>query len=295
MYGDRTGRERMSADGSTLKKAYTARGLGIITGETIPEVAQSRIARSLVINIESDSINLSKLSHIQDNINMLSYAMRKYIELIIEYEPKIKETIKTKFKEFISQSAQAEHGRTSEIVATLKIGFYLFSNFLYTYRIIDKQEVEELVINANQHLDKLVEKQSEQIKELKPTEMFFRAFDELLATKTIEVDTIVQRSQNLTMPTTNPSATFVGYRDWQKNCYYLYPQKIYSEIVKYYKATNEKFPLNEKNLWKYLEEEGYLYRTDKSRYTVQRKIYGQNRTVVEIRLQKEKPTQVDVF
>lgn len=296
MYGDRTGRERMSADGSTLKKAYTARGLGIITGETIPEVAQSRIARSLILNINEHSVNLQKLSYIQDNLKLLSYAMRKYIELIIFNEQAVRETIKLKFKEFMNSAVKTEHGRTAEIVATLKIGFYLFAQLLQTYEIINNEkEFNNLTQKAYECLDMLVENQSEQIKELKPTEMFFRAFEELLATKTIEVDTIVQRSQNLTMPTTNPSATFVGYRDWQKNCYYLYPQKIYSEIVKYYKATNEKFPLNEKNLWKYLEEEGYLYRTDKSRYTVQRKIYGQNRTVVEIRLQKEKPTQVAVF
>ena len=51
MYGDRAGRDRMSQDGKTLKKPYIARGLCIVTGESFPNVAQSRLARAIVFQM----------------------------------------------------------------------------------------------------------------------------------------------------------------------------------------------------------------------------------------------------
>lgn len=288
MYGDRSGRTRMMSNGSDLKNAYTARGIAIITGETFPEVHQSRVARSIITNIEPSSINLSKLSYIQENIEQLSYAMRKFIELIIYNEEIFRTTIKSKFKEFMSSTSLSVHGRTNEISSILKLGFYLFAEFLLTYKIIDETKLNNLTSNAYDTIDELVKQQSKQIEELDPSTMFFNAFEELLSTQAIYVDRIENRHQQVTFPPNNPRSELVGYYDIIKDCYYLFPQKIYCLMVKFYKDSNQTFPLNEKNLWKYLNEKGYLYRTDKSRYTVQRMIYGMQRTVIEIKLPKIK-------
>ena len=289
MYGDRTARGRMSQDGSSLKKSYTARGLAIITGETIPEVAHSRIARSIIINLKPDSINLAKLSYIQDNLELLSLAMRKFIELIISNEQKLKETIKTKYNELNNSSNIAKHGRTNEIANILKLGFYIFTEFLASYSIISENEQHNISLNADYAIDELVKQQSDEVEKLEPTQMFFNAFEELIATHSIYVDTINPfRVQQMPFPDSNYRSELVGFYNKDKDCYYLYPQKIYTSIVDYYSKENIKFPISEKSLWRYLLEEGFLYRTDKTRYTVQRDIYGKKRTVVEITLPKER-------
>lgn len=91
MYGDRAGRDRMYRDGKTLNGAYYPRGLCIMTGEAFPNVAESRIARVIVVDIKPTSIDLHKLKEIQNNTEKLSFTMEKYIEWGIEKEKEIVE------------------------------------------------------------------------------------------------------------------------------------------------------------------------------------------------------------
>ena len=97
----------MSKDGTTLKIPYTARGLCIITGEVLPEVAQSRIARSLIINIKEDSINLNKLAELQDNTEELAFAMKTFIMWVIENEERITDFAKDRFEKMQRQQEKA--------------------------------------------------------------------------------------------------------------------------------------------------------------------------------------------
>ena len=283
MYGDRVGRERMSSDGDSLKKSYSARGLCIMTGETIPEVAQSRIARSLIIDIDKDSIDLTKLSHLQDNLELLSLAMKEYIQLIINSENSIENELNEKYNELTQSSINVTHGRTAEIAVMLKLGFYVFSQFLASYKILTDNDCNELIAKGYETIDTISIQQSSLIDDLNPVEMFFNAIEELISNKTIYIDDILDtRFQSLTMPPLNSKSELVGYLDASKGCYYFFPNSIYSSITNHYKSINQKFPLSQKALWQYLEKSGYLYRTDKKRYTVQRKIYGSQKTVIEI-------------
>lgn len=274
-FGDRTGRTRMSQDGQTLKEPYIARGLCIVTGEMLPEVAQSRIARSLIVTIEKDSIDLDKLSELQENTEELSYAMKNYIKWIIDNEESVIEYAKNEFKnnQKLQNTNNEVHGRTKEIANILPIGFTLFTLFAYQQGAISEQEKIKLDSNMRKVLNTLIIEQTQQVKELKPTEMFYNALEELLQTNAIRVTDV---SQNLQIG----DGREVGFYSSERKVFYLYQSVIFNEISRFY---NNKFPIPQNTLWRYMVEEGFLYRTDDKRYKVSRTIFDKKMSVLEIK------------
>ena len=274
MYGDRAGRTRMSQDGQTLREPYIARGLCIVTGEMLPEVAQSRIARSLVLSIKPDSIILSKLSELQDNTEELAYCMMNYISWIIENENSVIEYAKNTFKNSQrSRNLSNEvHGRTKEIANILPIGFTLFTLFAKQQGVLSDDEKNKLDNKIIEVLNNLVEEQTQEVKELKPVEMFYSAIEELISAPSIRITNI---KTNFDIG----AGKDVGYYDDDKKRLYLYPNIIYNEISRFY---NGKFPVPANTLWRYMSEEGLLYQNDKKRYKVARTVFGKQKYVIDI-------------
>lgn len=280
MFGDRVGRGRMTQDGKTLKSPFTARGLCIATGEVLPEVAQSRLARSLIVNIKSDSIRLDKLSHIQDNIEKLSYCMKTYIEMVIHNEKKIRSEAKRLFREHREKQNNSNvHGRTNEIVNVLLIGYYFFLNFMKAYKIIEETEFNNLYAEAEEIFKKYVIEQSQELVELKPTELFLSAIRQLCSVGKIYIEDY--ETHNKAFGSFN--GVKVGYYDEKALQFYFIPNIIYNEVVEFYRKGNQKFPVSAKSLWNYLKEDGYLYTTDPHRKTIQRS----GETVIAVKRQQK--------
>ena len=242
MYGDRTGRTRMSQDGLTLREPYVARGLCIVTGEMLPEVAQSRIARSLIVNIQPDSLDLSKLSEIQENTAELAYCMMNFIKWCINNENSVIEYAKNMFKNNreYSKNNNDVHGRTREIINILPIGFTLFTLFARQQGLLSDEDKSKLDTKIIEVLNTLVEEQTQEVKELKPVQMFYSAIEELILAHTIRVTNI---KTNIDIGIGKD----VGYYDEDKKRLYLYPTIIYNEVTKFY---NGKFPIPANTLWK---------------------------------------------
>lgn len=270
----------MSQNGKTLKAPYVARGLCIVTGETIPDVPQSRLARCLIINITKNSIALNKLTKIQNNGTKLSCAMKTYIGWVIKNEQKVSDFIKNRFYELRSKADKDVHGRTSEIAIVLTLGFELYTQCLKAYNIIDEAKKQELDNSCFSILTSLVEKQSIEITDLKPTEMFYNAIDELFSTNIIKV--LSYRTGEIVDKFSN-EGTMVGYYDDVENLFYFFPNALYNKVSLFYSQGGKKFPINAKSLWKYLLEEGQLYRTDNNRYTKQITVNGKKQSIVAIR------------
>ena len=278
MYGDRTGRTRMSKDGTTLKIPYTARGLCIITGEVLPEVAQSRIARSLIINIKEDSINLNKLAELQDNTEELAFAMKTFIMWVIENEERITDFAKDRFKKMQRQQEKGVHGRTKEIANILTLVLKIVTQFFMDYNVLDENQKGELDSIGEEVLNQLIEQQTQEITQLKPTEMFYNAIDQMFMTEKIKVlDYQTQREIDIWQ------GTNVGYYNDKEKLFYFFPDIIYSKVVEFYSSTGIKFPINEKALWKYLCEEKKLEKQDDKRYRAQKTISGNKVSIVQIK------------
>lgn len=263
MYGDRSGKGRMSPNGTSLKKAYNARGSLLITGEVIPNLEASRLARLIVIEIEENTVNLETLTYFQENGEKLAFGMVLYIKWIIKNMNYIIELCQKIMKESREKQDNSNHGRVNDSIHCLKIGFNVFTEFLKNYEIIDDKEKQQLLSDFNNCLEELIQYQNKNIlSEKDPIEMFYNAIEEMIA-----IERIYLLDRNTSLPINNKEkGTLVGYID--NEYYYLFPNTIYSEILNFYGKTRTPFSLNKSTLLKMLQQQGLLYMTDKSRKTV---------------------------
>lgn len=279
MYGDRSGRTRMSQDGQTLKAPYTARGLCIVTGEMKPDFAQSRVARMLFVDMKQNSVNLANLTELQENSEQLAFSMKIFIKWIIQNEEAIIDYAKLEMKELNKNTYSTAHGRTSETVNILKIGFKLFTKFMIEHNVIDGKQKQFWEIKANEVFKVLVEAQTQDINELKPTDLFYNALEQLFETHEICVKDMISGA----MIEAWGHSKHVGYYNSNENYYYFHPDIIYTEICGFYARQNSKFPINQQALWKYLAEDGYLYRPEKGRNKIAKTIDGSSMYLVKIK------------
>lgn len=282
MYGDRTFRGRLSSNGQTLKVSYTARGLAIVTAECFPDVAQSRLARAIIVDIKPDSIDLNKLRYLQENTELLSFAMKKFILWIIKDEESIIPEVKEMYKNLeIQTQTNKNHGRTNEAVNVMNIGFYLFLKFLHENKIISDDELKEKMDLCSNTLNELARRQNVEMQSESPVNMFKEAIEQLCETEKVQ---ILNANEPINLL---QNRTLIGYVDNEKELYYFLPNVLYKEVVKFYNEQGIKFPISKPALLKYLENEGYLYRTPKSdRRTVKKKF--RNSTLAVIAIYKNK-------
>lgn len=239
LYGDRQARSRMKQDGQTVKMGFSARGMCIVTGELFPNMAESRTARALIIEIARGDIDLQLLSKIQENKEQLSFCMKEYIQYIIENYKDIKKNCRSKFIQYRNKANQEfAHGRIPEIIASEYMGIQLFLEFANSKDAITNEEMEKLKELSWNSLITAAQKQNIKTKENRTDNMFFRGVQELFASKKIYLKSY---KDHLREPDTS-FAEFAGYYDKEKERCYLFPDTIFNEVVKFYAVQGIKFP-----------------------------------------------------
>jgi hypothetical protein len=279
LYGDRQAKSRMKQDGQIVKMGFSARGMCIVTGESFPTMAESRTARALMIEISRGNIDLELLSKIQQDKDKLSFCMKEYIQYIIENADSISKNCKDKFIYFRNKANQGlSHGRIPEIVASEYMGIELFFDFANSKNVITNEEKEELKQIAWDCLMNAAKKQSMKTEDNRIDNMFFRAVQELLASKKI----YLKSYKNYQRESDESLSTFVGYYDEDRERCYLLRNVIYNEVVKFYSIQGNKFPGNETSTGKYLKEAGRLFPSEKARNTTRKSINGKLVTFIEV-------------
>lgn len=285
LYGDRQARSRMRQDGQTVKMGFSARGMCIVTGESFPNMAESRTARALMIEMSRGDIYLERLSQIQNEKDKLSFCMKEYIQYIIDNYDTIKKNCKSKFVEYRNKANQNfAHGRIPEIIASEYMGMELFYEFAKDKGVITEKAMKKLREESWNYLIKAAHIQSNKTEENRTDNMFFNAVQELLASKKIYLKSYKnhQREPDISL------STFVGYYDEEKERCYLLQNVIFNEVVKFYAVQGNKFPGNALSTWKYLKEAGRLFPGEKDRNTTRKSINGKLVTFIEV-------MAVDVF
>lgn len=296
-YGDRTGRGRMMSDGTSLRRTYTARGTCIVTGEFIPNLPLSRLARCVIVpfRINNQDEYWKKLTELQKNKEQLAYCMILFIKWIILREQDIRESVKRYMFQLRERQDNKIHGRTNESVNIMWLGYALYLNFLQDYQIITADEKQKLSMEGLDILLSISANQQEEIETSNPINMFYNAIEELLDTGKIYLYDYAKGSKpKVTELVSGKSkGTAVGFIDKKKQRYYFYPTVIYNEVCKFYAFNNSKFTLSALNLWRYLQEEGLLEMTDESRKTVLRTDTFTNKKVriVDVKIRRKEDNQ----
>ncbi len=251
MYGNRSGRDRMTCD-VELRGSMPPKGNVIITGEDIPSIGQSGTARNFYVELQANSVPVS--DHLTD---AQQYAADGYyaafMKLYIEWLAGMTDTLPSKLKEMFDEyrrKAISEKisglGRTGDTLAWLMIGSCFFSDFMLETHSFSDQECVGFKAMSWKILTDLAKVQLEKNEEDVPTKIFTDTVHELFIGEKIYAENILQ-------PVEYPRGEKVGYFDEQ--FYYFLPNKIYAEVNKACNAQNEFFPLSVQRLMKQLSAE----------------------------------------
>ena len=264
-WGDHAERGRMRAD-STLQAARPPRGLGFMTGEDVPDVGESGLARLFVVDVKPGDVKTGKeLSILQRAAGegALARAMRGYIEWLLPQMDALPVELAGMFRQY-REGAQAAlegtHGRQPEAVACLLVGWRMALRY-WTHCGIAQDE-EALFTAARQALITHSGAQHEHIHDEQPVRMFLDALAEMDANRTAGV-------RNVQGVFT--AEEYIGYSD--ASYIYLIPGAAYAAVQEHYKRQNSAFPVSKAQLWKRMANQG-LIETREGEKTLQKHISG---------------------
>lgn len=257
MYGDRTGKARLSSN-CDFKTAYIPKGNAMCTGEDLPNIGQSGLSRLFIVELEKNSMDLEILSFLQKNTAQLTYFMKKYIKWLAKKVNNSENFSEALHKEFItlrdSINLENIHGRIIETIAHLQIGINMFCEFIWDFAKQSSREIMTMHRTSVTELKRLAENQTKMMISSDPAEIFTSAIKTLLDTKEFRCD--MTKSDPTILEIRGLNETIIGYFD--DDYYYFIFEKVLSEVSEFCRKQGERFPLTKPALLKILRKKNYI-------------------------------------
>lgn len=285
MWGDRADRGRLRSDLS-MQEGNPPRGIGMMTGEDLPEVGESGLARFVLVEVKPNDVSrLSELSALQDKAKTgeLAAAMRSYIEWLLPQGNQMAGRLRERFKALRSDMAErvtGVHGRQHDNAASILLGFELFLSCAEHRGDISSAKKNELLQDAISVLEATSEAQKQTVRDESPVRMFLETLGELISTKAVHVIPLIGNAPDPMMS----EMGMVGYRD--KEHLYLMPGIAHSAVAKQLSMAGVSFPVSKATLWKRAVEQGYVAPDGNGNATRVKKIGGVNSRYVWFKLDK---------
>lgn len=255
-FGDGAERGRMRADLS-LQESMPPRGVAIISGEDTPGVGESGMARFYIVNVQKDDIPAGDaLTSMQEAARRgcLQKSMRGFIEWLL---PRADELAGELHAGFIGNRAKAlqmtrgQHGRTAESIAHMMLGYEMMLDYLMSCGTINAEQRDEMSRRAWQVLTDNSKKQSDDMRDDRPSKQFCGSVNELLVSGLASVRDLTGAEDK-----NRSYKDMIGYAD--ESYYYLMPQVSYRSVVKLCSDQGQAFPLTQRMLYKQMREDGML-------------------------------------
>lgn len=253
-WGDHAERGRMRSD-ATLQKAKPPRGLGLMSGEDVPNAGgESGTARLYLIDVKRGEIQFGPaLTALQDKAydGYLARAMRGYIEwLLPQYEhlPATLAGLFADYRKMAQERLMGAHGRQPEAVAWLLMGFHMALSFWKHAGALE--DPAALWTQAQEVLFDHSEAQQQSLRDENPVSMFMNALQEMSVTGEVEVHRIGEP-----LPTLGGEHR-IGFSD--NDYIYLLNGITSGKVEGHYRAQGSIFPISPPQLWKRLADEGII-------------------------------------
>lgn len=257
-FGDGAERGRMKSDLS-LQEAMPPRGVAIISGEDTPGVGESGMARFFISTIGKDDIPATdELTLMQEMARegYLQKSMRGYVKWLLQQADDLPNMLHETFiknRSAALERTKGQHGRTAEAIAHMMLGYQSMLRYMRDVGAITTDEAVQELEAAWNVVTSASKRQSEEMREERPSKMFLSAISELLLNKSVGVRDL----------TANPgegsgigSREMIGYMD--ASYYYLMPNVAYRAVAKLCNDQGQSFPLTAKMLYKQMREDGVL-------------------------------------
>ena len=256
-FGDGVDRGRLNAD-STIKANTPPRSVAIITGEDLPAIGASGLARYFILDIDKGDIPVGKvLTEMQElaRKGYLQRAMRGYILWLAKQAdgmPARLHDLFLKYREEIHARSDGQHDRAPETVACILIGYAMMLNYFRDLGLFDTQEAARMLSRATEQLMSASRKQARDMESEKPTRIFLDNLAELLNSKQAALkDLTVEEPKD-----PPPMERMIGYMD--SEYYYLLPNVAFGAVQRLCREQGQEFPVSLKALYKHLRTDGIL-------------------------------------
>ena len=256
-FGDGVDRGRLNAD-SSIKANTPPRSVAIITGEDLPAIGASGLARYFILDIDKEDIPVGKkLTDLQEEARQgwLQKAMRGYILWILKQTDGMPERLHElflKFREDIHKDSSGAHDRAPETVACILIGYQMMLNYMRDLGVFDTDTAVKMLKHARRTLVDASRKQTADLQSEKPTRIFLDNLAELLSSKQVALKDLT----NFEAKDPPPNEKMIGYMDGEY--YYLLPNVAFGAVQKLCREQGQEFPVSLKALYKHLRTDGVL-------------------------------------
>ena len=256
-FGDGVDRGRLNAD-SSIKANTPPRSVAIITGEDLPAIGASGLARYFILDIDKEDIPVNKtLTELQENARQgwLQKAMRGYILWILKQADGMPERLHElflKFREDIHKDSGGAHDRAPETVACILIGYQMMLNYMRDLGVFDTETAAKMLRHARRTLVDVSRKQTADLQSEKPTRIFLDSLAELLSSKQVALKDLTAFEAK----DPPPNEKMIGYMDGEY--YYLLPNVAFGAVQKLCREQGQEFPVSLKALYKHLRTDGVL-------------------------------------
>ena len=261
-WGDQSERGRMQSD-LTVKVAEPPRGLGIMSGEEVPDIGESGIARFYSVDVHPGDVPITpELTILQNKARhgALVKAMRGYIDYLQPQISSLSERLAGLFEHYRAAAIQRmpeAHGRSHESVAWLMVGAACMLGYWVHANVITHEERDQLTTTILTVMLSNADEQQHSLRNENPVTMFLNGLRELLSGNTVHIAHI---SKDGAMPI-GGSGDLIGYTEHTgtpNRTVYLLPQVAYAAVQKLFRDQGSAFPINRTQLWKRLKDQGIL-------------------------------------
>ena len=255
LFGDGADRGRMKSD-LTLQKATPSRCVAMMSGEDIPNIGESGVARLYTVDVGPNDIPINDELEAAQEMARQGYfrrAMRGYIEWLAKRAKQLPERlpgIYYNLRKRARSQGQGLHGRAPEAIAHIMLGYEMMLNYMADVGALTQEEADKEFRDAWAIIMENSERQSRDAQDDRPTRQFISTLGELIASKAVAL-------RNLDDPKSEePGINGIGYYD--AAYYYLLPDMAYTRVSKLYKDQGNDFILSKRGLYKQLRDDGII-------------------------------------
>jgi len=245
----------------------------------------SSLARNLVLHLLKEDINQEKLTQAQAQKDLLSLAMKGYLEWLAPQIDELPSHFAEDFERLREEArktskTRTRHRRLDEMVAHLFLGLNTFIHFALSQGALSQKEAADLLQEAWETLNQVADDLAQVAEREEPTKRFFEALQELQTQGRIYFANMEDATPEVAERTLG--AVKIGWGPDDKGVYYLLWGPAWEQVIKYLRTQEEGISLSKNSLLDSIEQQGLLDRTQAERRVIKKKIAGYGYRVLPI-------------
>jgi hypothetical protein len=263
------------------------RGVIVSTAETPPQLSESALARTLLVELPPGAVNVQRLSAAQAGSTALAEAMAAFIGWAASSYEELEESLPLAFEAARRDHQRAGHRRVPEALANLEVAAATALTAFQQIGAIDDREAARVMARIRRDLNHLGQLQDGQVAGARPGRRFVAVLRELFAKRAVylesrhskappeaeELGWVVAEIATPDGPgvALQPArgATRLGWAD--NDWLYLLPGEAYRAVSRFLGDTDQTLGATEQALHRDLRELGLIevkQASDGIRYTV---------------------------